>query len=327
MRRRELIAGIASAVAAWPLSARAQTSSMPTIGELITPSERDEETRARLEALRRGLAELGWRESENLRIEYRFGGGNNERIRAYAAELVALSPRLIIANGTPAAAALHQATRSVPVIFALVVDPVGAGYVASMARPGGNATGFTFIEMSLVGKWAEMLKSVAPATTRAALLHNPAATPYASAYLKSAEAATIAMPVLDAPVRDASEAEAVIAEIAREPGASLLIPPDPLNVVLLERYARLAERHRLPALSVYRRFASYGGLMAYGPDTLDVFRRSAAYVDRILKGADPAELPVQAPTKFELALNLRTAKSLELVVPAPLLALADEVIE
>ncbi|HEX8166796.1 MAG TPA: ABC transporter substrate-binding protein [Beijerinckiaceae bacterium] len=327
MRRREVIAGIASAVAAWPLSAGAQTSSMPTIGLLITPSERDEETQARLEALRRGLAEFGWREGENLRVEYRFGAGDNERIRAYAAELVALAPRLIIVNGTPAPAALHRATRSVPVIFALVVDPVGAGYVASMARPGSNATGFTFIDMSLVGKWVEMLKAVAPATTRAALLHNPAGTPYWSAFLKSAEAATIPVPVLDTPVRDAGEAEAVIAESARKPGASLLIPPDPLNVVLLERYARLAERHRLPALSVYRRFASYGGLMAYGPDTLDIFRRAAAYVDRILKGADPAELPVQAPTKFELAINTRTAKVLGLAVPTTLLALADEVID
>jgi putative tryptophan/tyrosine transport system substrate-binding protein len=327
MRRREVVAGIASAIAAWPRPAHAQTSAMSTIGALITPTERDQETQARLEALRRGLAELGWREGENLRIEYRFGGGDNERISAYAAELVAHTPRLIIANGTPAAAALRRATRSIPVIFALVVDPVGAGYVASMSRPGGNATGFTFIEMSLVGKWAEMLKGVAPATTRAALLHNPAVTPYATVYLKSPEAARLAVPVLDAPVRDASEAEAVIAGIAREPGASLLIPPDPLNVVLLERYAQLAEQHRLPALSVYRRFATYGGLMAYGPDTLDIFRRAATYVDRILKGANPAELPVQAPTKFELALNLKTAKSLELVVPPSLLALADEVIE
>jgi len=330
MRRRDVMALLGGAAVAWPRAAAAQSAGgVRRIGVLITPGERDSETQARVAAFRRGLEALGWKEGENLRVDYRWGGGDYERIRAYAAELVGISPSVIIANGTPAAAALREATRSIPVVFALVNDPVGAGYVASMARPGGNATGFTFIELSLIGKWAEMVKAVAPATSRAALIHNPATTPYYAGYLSGAEAAHAAgsVPIVDTPVRSAGDVEAVVAEVARNPGGSLLVPPDPFNVVHLERLAHLAQRFGLPAISVYQRFASFGGLMAYGPDTADIFRRAASYVDRILRGADPADLPVQAPTKFELVVNRKTADGLGLIVPPLLLAQADEVIE
>jgi putative ABC transport system substrate-binding protein len=330
MRRRDIVAlvGTAAGVSGLPLALRAQhRDRLPRLGMLITPSEAEAESQARLVAFRRGLAELGWNDGENLSIEYRFGGGDYDRIRAHAAELVALAPTVIIANGTPAASALKEATRSVPVVFALVIDPVGARYVSSMARPGGNATGFTFIDLSLTGKWAEMLASVAPGISRAALVHNPATTPYYGPYLLSPDARARRPSVVDTPVQSAGDIEAAIAAVAQEPGGSLIFPPDPFVVIHLERLTQLAARFRLPAISVYLRFAKDGGLMAYGPDTLDIFRRAAAYADRILRGASPGDLPVQAPDKYDFAVNLKTASALGLKVPPSLLSVADEVIE
>ena len=295
----------------------------------MTPAESDQESQARLAAFRQGLQKLGWHEGKNVQIDYRWGSGDSKLIRSYAAELVGLAPRVIIANGTPAVAALQQATRSVPIVFALVMDPVGLGYIECFPRPGRNITGFTFIDFSLIGKWLEMLKVVAPATTRAALVHNPAVTPYYEHYLRSAEAAQVstAVQLRGLPVSNVAELEASIAKFGEEPGSSLVFPPDPFNVIHIERTARLAQQLRLPTVSVYRKFAEAGGLMAYGPDTADIFRRSASYVDRIINGADPAELPAQTPDKFELVVNLKTAKTLDLDVSPTLLATADGVIE
>jgi putative ABC transport system substrate-binding protein len=302
---------------------------MPRVGVLMGPAENDPEVQARVAAFRDGLQKLGWIDGQNVRIDYRWGGGDNARFKAYAAELVDHAPRVIIANGTPAVAALSEATRTIPIVFAPIMDPVGLGYVDSFARPGRNITGFTYMDFSLIGKWLDMLKAMAPVTNRAALVHNPNTTPYWAAYLRSGEATAVSQSarLVGMPVRSAAELESAIAGFAREPGGSLVFPPDPFNVVHNERSARLAQHHRLPAASVNRRFAEVGGLAAYGPDLADTFRRSASYVDRILKGETPAGLPVQNPDKFEFVINLKTAKALGLDVPTELLATADEVIE
>jgi putative tryptophan/tyrosine transport system substrate-binding protein len=243
--------------------------------------------------------------------------------------MVKLAPDLIVANGTPFVEALHQATRSIPIVFVLSNDPVGLGHVASMARPGGNITGFIFMELSLIGKWLELLKQMAPGLSRTALLFNPDTTPYYVPYLRSIETAPSPMPLelKGAPVRDAAELEGLIKSIAQEAGGSLISPAGPFNIIHDRAIAGLTERLRLPAISIYRQFVMDGGLMAYGPESADVFRRSAEYVDRILKGESPADLPVQAPTKFSFIINLKTAKLLGLTPPPTLLALADEVIE
>jgi putative ABC transport system substrate-binding protein len=327
MRRRQFIAALGGA-AAWPLTARAQQA-LPRIGVLITPGEGDPESRARIAAFRESLQKLGWIDGKNVRLDFRWGGGDSARIKAHAVELVSLAPKVIIGNGTPAVEALSQATRTIPIIFALIVDPVGQGYIDSFARPGRNITGFTFIDFSLVGKWLEMLKALAPSTNRAALIYNPNTTPYWAGYLRSEDAArvsTIAR-LVGMPVQTASELESAVAAFAPEPGGSLILPPDPFNVVNFKLTISLAQQLRLPSVSAYRSFAERGGLAAYGPDTLDVFRRSASYVDRILKGEKPADLPVQNPDKFEVVINLKIAKALGLEVPATLLATADEVIE
>jgi putative ABC transport system substrate-binding protein len=328
MRRREVIALVGGA-AAWPLVARAQADRMRRIGVLMGVAEDEPEGQARIAAFRDGLRELGWIDGRNVRIEYRRAGGGIDRIRAYTAEMVALAPDVIVANGTPFVDALHRATRSIPIVFVLSNDPVGLGHVASMANPGGNITGFTFLELSLVGKWLEMLKQMAPAVMRTALVFNPDSTPYYLSYLHSIEAAPPSIPVVlkGAPVGDAAELEGLIGSVAREAGGSLISPAGPFNVVHSRTIAQLAERFRLPAISIYRQFVVDGGLMAYGPESADIFRRSAAYVDRILKGENPADLPVQAPAKFSFIINLRTAKTLGLTPPPTLVALADEVIE
>jgi ABC-type uncharacterized transport system substrate-binding protein len=329
VRRREFIAALGGA-AAWPLGVWAQPADrVPRVGVLISPAENDPEAQARVAAFRQSLQKLGWTEGSNIRVDYRWGGGDSERIKRYAAELVGLAPNVIIANGTPAVAALQQATRVVPIVFAQVMDPVGLGYIESFARPGGNITGFTFIDLSVIGKWLDMLKAMAPGTNRAALVYNPAVTPYYEAYLRSSEAASASQTVRLAgtPVSTPAELETAITDFARDPGGSLILPPDPFNVVHLERTAGLAQRLRLPTVSVYRKFADAGGLMSYGPDTTDIFRRAAAYVDRIIKGERPHDLPAQTPDKFEVVINLKTARALGLDVPDTILAVADEVIE
>jgi len=328
--RRKFIAALGGTAVAWPLAARAQQpEQMRGIGLLLGIAENDPEAQARVTAFRQGLQELGWVEGRNIRIDSRFAAGEAPLIRDYVAELMALSPDLFLANSTPVIAALRQATSSIPIVFAVVNDPVGQGFISSMAHPGGNITGFTFIEFAIIGKWLQMLKDVAPAVARVAIMFNPQTAPYYDTYLHSFDAMprAVAVELTAAPVRDGPEIEAVIAQLGRKPGGGLIVPPDPFIVVHRETIMKSAERHRLPVVWSYRQFVTEGALMSYGPDTTDIFRRSASYVDLIFKGAKPGDLPVQTPRKFELVINLKTAKTLGLKVPPQLLALADEVIE
>jgi len=295
MSRREFLT-LLGAAAGWPVGARAQQSKpVPRVGVLMTVAENDPDSLRRIGAFREGLRALGWVEGQNVTIEYRWAAGEVGRIQQYAEELVALKPDVILANSTPVLGALQKLTKTVPIVCALVNDPVVLGFVASLSRPGGNITGFTFIDPELIVKWMELLKQVAPSINRAALVFNPKTAPF---YYHD-----------------------------RNPGGSIIVGPDPFTIVHIREIAALSQEHKLPAISVYRQFVTDGGLMSYGPDTMDIFRRSASYVDRILKGASPAELPVQQPTKFELFVNLKSAQVLGLSVPPTLLALADEVIE
>jgi len=323
IERRKFLATLGGA-AAWPLAARAQQGErMRRIGLLQGLAESDPEARARTAAFRQELEALGWTEGRNIRIDYRFAGGNAARVQAYTTELVNSAPDLIVAHSSPVVASLKQATSTIPIVIAVVNDPIGQGFVASLARPGGNITGFAFVEFTMVGKWLELLKEMAPGVRRVALMFNPQTAPYYAIYLH----ATLAGELAAAPVRDEAEVEAAIAAIAREPAGGLIAAADPFTRTHRALIMRLAQHHRLPAVYAFRQFVAEGGLMSYGPDTVDIVRRSASYVDRILKGATPADLPIQQPTKFELAINLKTAKSLGLDVPLFLQQRADEVIE
>ena len=328
MRRREFIMGLGGTAASLPFATRAQQPErVRRIGVLMGTEEGEPEGQSRIAAFRQGLRELGWVDGRNIQIEYRWSSG--PRQAAYAAELVGIDPEVIVTNGTPFLDAVHKGTRSIPVVFVLSNDPVGLGHIASMAKPGGNITGFTFMELSLIGKWLDMLRQIAPGVTRSALLFNPDTTPYYRPYLRDVEAtpATLPLRLVRSEVRETHALEASIEALASEGGGSLISPAGPFNVANGRVIAQLAERFRLPAVSIYRQFALDGGLMAYGPDGSDIFRRSADYVDRILKGTNPGDLPAQAPTKFNFVINLKTARSLGLTAPANLLALADEVIE
>jgi ABC-type uncharacterized transport system substrate-binding protein len=329
MKRREFIALLGGA-AAWPLAARAQQpGGMRHIGVLQGLAENDPEAQARTAAFRQELEALGWTEGRNIRIDYRFAGGSAARVQAYAAELVNSAPDLIVAHSSPVVAALKQATSTIPIVIAVVNDPLGQGFVTSLARPGGNITGFAFVEFTMVGKWLELLKEMAPGVRRVALIFNPQTAPYYAIYLRKfgAVPTTLAAELAAAPVRDEAEVEAAIAGIAREPAGGLIAAADPFTRTHRALIMRLAQHHRLPTVYGFRQFVAEGGLMSYGPDTVDIVRRSASYVDRILKGAAPADLPIQQPTKFELAINLKTAKSLGLDVPLFLQQRADDVIE
>jgi len=329
IKRREFITLLGGAVAAWPLQARAQQAErVRRIGLLMGVAD-DREGQARVIALKQGLQELGWTDGRNIEIETRFGGADAGRIRAQATELVALAPDVLVGQGTPVIRALRQATSSIPIVMVPVIDPVEQGFVSSLAHPGGNITGFTFIDFQMVGKWLQMLKEAAPSVARAALMFNPDTSPYYYLYLRSfeAEPRSIAVEVTAAPVRGTAEVEEAIAKLGREPGRGVIVPPDAFTIVHRQLFIRLAQQHRLPAVYAYRAYVAQGALMSYGPEPYDLFRRSASYVDRILKGAKPADLPIQQPTKFELAINLKTAKALGLQIPEKLLALADEVIE
>jgi putative ABC transport system substrate-binding protein len=330
MRRRAFIGALGGAAVAWPLAARAQrTGSMRNVGVLLSGIESDPDSQVRIAAFRQGFAELGWKDGGNVHIEYRWSAGKSELIRQYAEELVSLAPDVILANSTPVIAAFKSITTSVPIVFALAIDPVGLGQVKSLARPGGNFTGFTFIDPALIGKWAELIREAAPGVIRAALLFNPKTTPFYPGWLREIETARQAggVELIAMPVTTTAEMETAVNTLAQKPDSSLMIGPDPFNVVRVKQMAQLATQNRLPAISVYRPFAVEGGLIAYGPDTADIFRRAAGYVDRILKGASPAELPVQQPDKFEFIVNLKAAKTLGLTMPRTLLATADEVIE
>jgi putative ABC transport system substrate-binding protein len=330
MRRREFIGLLGGAAASLPLLAHAQgTGGVRKVGVVLSGVESDPDSQARITAFRDGLAKLGWKEGENVQIEYRWSAGKSDLIRQYAEELVALKPDVILANSTPVIAMLKSLTTSIPVVFALATDPVGLGHVQSLARPGGNFTGFTFIDPALIGKWIGLLKEIMPNLARAGLLFNPNTTPFYPGWIREIETARLSgtTALVAMAVGSDNEMEAAIAALAQRQDSCLMIGPDPFNVVRIRRIAQLVAQNRLPAISVYRPLAAEGGLMSYGPDTADIFRRSAGYVDRILKGASPADLPVQQPDKFEFVINLKAAKALGLIVPTTLLATADEVIE
>jgi putative ABC transport system substrate-binding protein len=329
MKRREFITLFGGAAAAWPVTARAQQSEVRRIGVLMGYGENDSEAQAWVAAFREGLQKLGWTEGRNIRIDTRWGRADMELMQRFAQELVALQPDLILSQITPTTAALLQQTHTIPIVFAMVADPVGSGFVASLSRPGGHVTGFVTLEGSLSGKWLELLKEIAPRVARVALLFNPATAPFIEYYLTpvKAAAASIGVEVIAAPVHDASELESVVAMQAREPNAGLIVMPDSFLIVHRTEVTSMAARYRLPVVYPYRQFAELGGLLSYGFDRLDNWRRAAGYVDRILKGEKPGDLPVQAPTKYELVINLKTAKALGLDVPWILQQRADEVIE
>jgi putative ABC transport system substrate-binding protein len=328
MKRRDFITLLSGAVAAWPLGANAQTKHMRRIGVLMGLAAGDPEAQSRVVALENGLRELGWVKGRNLSIEYRWAGDGSV-LRDHAAELLAMAPDLILANSTPVTAALREQNRTVPIVFTQVTDPVGQGLVPNLAHPGGNLTGFTSFEFSIGTKWLEALKQTAPRVTRVALVFNPQSAPFADLFLRPVEAAAPSFSVapIVAAVRDPADVDRVFDALAREPNGSLMVLPDISMTNYREAIIALAARHRVPAVYPYRYFAASGGLMSYGIDGTDVLRRAASYVDRILKGASPGELPIQAPTKYELVINLNTAKALGLDVPPMLLARADEVIE
>jgi putative ABC transport system substrate-binding protein len=328
MRRREFIAGFAGA-AALPIVARAQRSdALRRVGLLTTQAPGDEEARDREAALRDGLKELGWIEGRNLRLEVRRAAGNEDRLRALAAELVGLVPDVIVASATTSLAALQRATSTIPIVFAQVTDPVGSGFVKSLARPGGNITGFTQHEFSIGVKWLELLKELAPRTERAGIVYDPD-NPASNGYLLEIKAALPAfrMQSSEQPVRNAADIERAIAAIASQPNAGFVVLPGPGPSVRRDQVVALAAQHRLPAVYPFRYWVPRGGLAAYGIDNIDLHRRAASYVDRILKGDKPAELPVQNAIKFQLVINLKTAKALGLDPPITLLARTDEVIE
>ena len=326
--RRELLAALGGAAAAWPLATRAQQAErMRRIGVLMGVAN-DAEGEARVAAFRQGLQQLGWVEGRNVLVEYRWGGGDPSRLKIQAAEVAVMMSDVILAGGTAALVPMQQATRSIPIVFVGSADPVGRGFVASRLRPGGNMTGFTIFEVSLIEKMLEALKQIAPGTARAVLIYSPTNS-NAADYWGSLEmvAPTFAVKPVAAPVRDADEIERACAALSGERNDGLLVPPDPITTAQRELIIALAARYRLPAVYPFRFFVTSGGLMSYGPDTVDPYRRAAGYVDRILKGEKPGELPVQAPTKYELVINLKTAKAIGVTVPPTLLARADEVIE
>jgi len=330
IQRRKFLAALGGA-AAWPLAARAQQGErMRRIGVLMPFAEDDPDSQPRAKAFERGLNELGWREGQNVQIDYRWAAGEVDRMATNAMEVVGSAPDVILAATTTALEAAYRATHTVPIVFVVVSDPVGGGFVSNLPHPGGNVTGFTNVEPSLGGKWLELLKEVAPRVARVALMYNPRTAPSGGDYFLrpfEAAAASLAIKPIAAPVHDVAAIEDTVAALARQPDSGLIAMPDIFTTVNRDRIISLAARFRVPTIYPYRYFAVGGGLMSYGVDNLEAFRRSASYVDRILKGEKTADLPVQAPTKYEFVINLRTAKALGLQIPDKLLALADEVIE
>jgi ABC-type uncharacterized transport system substrate-binding protein len=327
MRRRDFITLLGGAATAWPLAVRAQQSAIRRIGVLMGFAESDHGAQSGLAGFREELRKLGWMEGRNIEIDTRWATA--ESMQSFAKELVALQPDFILTSSTPATAAVLQQTHIIPIIFVMVSDPVGSGFVASLPRPGGNVTGFTAIEGSLGGKWVELLKEIAPQIARVVFLFNPAMATYAEYYLHpfKVAAASIGVEAVVAPVHNSSELESVVTTQAREPNSGLIIMPDAFIIGHRAEITSLAARYRVPAVYWSRFFAEFGGLISYGPNGVDEYRRAASYADRILKGATPSELPVQAPIKFELVINLKTARTLGLEIPPTLLARADEVIE
>jgi putative ABC transport system substrate-binding protein len=329
VKRRQFITLLGGA-AAWPVAARAQQPQrIRRIGVLMVTPEHDPQSRARVAAFQQGLEKLGWTIERNLQIDYRWGIADQERAAAATAELLSLAPDLLLANAATAGRAVQQATRTVPTVFTGISEPVAQGLVASLARPGGNITGFTNLEPSVGGKWLEVLKEIDPRVTRVAFMLNPSLSPVTELFYRSVEmaAAKLSVQASIASVTEAAHIEAVVTNLGRDPGGGLIIPPDTFLVSHRNLLVELTSRYRLPAIFPFQYFAAAGGLVSYGPDLVDQFRRAAVYVDRILRGEKPAELPVQQPTKFEFVINLKTARMLGLTVPQTMLALADEVIE
>jgi putative ABC transport system substrate-binding protein len=329
MRRREFIGHLGGAAAFLPLAARAQQPGrMRRIGVLLNITADDPESQGRLAAFAQGLQSLGWVIGQNVRVEYRWGGGSVDAMRKYAEELVAIAPDVILAQSTAAVAPLLQSTRAIPIVFTVVADPVGAGYVQSLAHPGGNATGFTGFEYAFAGKWLELLKEIAPSVTRAAVLREAGSvTGPAQFGAIQAVAPTLGVELRPVDTRNVDEIERDITAFARGSDGGIVVTGSPAATVYRKAIVELAARHRLPGVYYTRYFAAGGGLISYGPDFVDQFRRAAGYVDRILKGEKPADLPVQSPIKYETVLNLKTANALGLAVPTTVLARADEVIE
>jgi putative ABC transport system substrate-binding protein len=329
MKRREFITLLGGAAVAWPLAARAQQGErMRRIGVLMTLAADDPQGQARIAAFLLGLQQLDWTDGRNVRIDTRWAAGNADDIRRYAAELVALAPDVILAPGSTTVGPLLQATRAVSIVFVHAPDPVGAGFVDSLARPGGNATGFLSFEYGISGKWLELLREIAPGVTRAAVIRDHTLTSGTGQWgAIQAVAPSLGLDVRPVNVRDASEIERAVSAFARAPKSGLIVTGSALAMFHRELMVGLAARHKLPAVYSQRPFVAAGGLISYGADLIDQYRRAAGYVDRILKGEKPADLPVQAPTKYELVINLKTAKALGLTVPDTLLARADEVIE
>jgi putative ABC transport system substrate-binding protein len=328
VKRREFIAGLVGGAAAWPVGARAQDR-MRQIAVLVPHPPGDVEAQARIAGFEQGLKEVGWIVGRNVRLEYRWSEPDTQSLQRLAKEIVELQPDLILSLYTPSTAAFLRQTRIVPTVFVMVSDPVGSGFVTSLPKPGGNITGFLNLEGSLGGKWLELLREIAPHVSRVAFLFNPATAPFAEYYLNPFRTAATSLGVeaIAAPVRDVSEIEPVITAQAREPNGGLIVMSDTFMGVHREQIVSLANRHRLPSIYPYRYYTELGGLLSYGIDPVDLFRRSAIYVDRIFKGAKPSELPVQAPSKFEFVINLKTARTLGLEVPLLLQQRADEVIE
>jgi putative tryptophan/tyrosine transport system substrate-binding protein len=328
MNRRECIAGLGSA-AAWPVVARAQQGDrVRRIGVLRPNDENDPFAKAQVSAFTQALADLGWTDGRNVRIDLRWHGDGTNQIRAFAQELVGLQPDIILTTGTAATAALQRETRTIPIVFASVIDPVAASIVTRLDRPGGNITGFATLEASLGGKWLELLSEIAPGLTRAAILFNPDLPP-ASTYVPSLETAARSLKVvlITAPVHTDAEIETAIIALGREPGGGLVVMPDGFMGTHRAPIILAAARNNVPTVAGGSAFVREGGLLSYGPDSVDTYRRAASYVDRILRGAKPGDLPVQFPVKYEMAVNLKTAKALGLMVPQSILLTADEVIE
>src|SRR6516165_4070012 len=325
INRRQFITLLGGA-AAWPLAARAQGERMRRIGVLMNLAADDAEGQARLTAFLQGLQQSGWTDGRNVRIDYRWAAGNAGHFYRYAEELLALAPDVILASATPSVQALQQATRTVPIVFAMVGDPVGMGVVASLARPGGNTTGFTPMEFGFGAKWVELLKDIAPRVTRVAVLRDLTIGPAQLSAIQ-AVAPSFGVELSAVGVRDAGKIERAVAAFARSSNAGMIVTASTSGAVHRDLITMLAARHRLPAVYSFRYYVTAGGLISYAAGTIDIYQRAASYVDRILKGEKPADLPVQAPTKYELVINLKTAKALGIEMPASVLARADEVIE
>jgi putative ABC transport system substrate-binding protein len=331
VKRREFITLLGGAAATWPVAARAQQADRPRrIGVLMPFAMTDAAGKIELAGFAQQLKNLGWTDGGNLRIDYRWAAGNPENMQAMAKELIALQPDVLFSRSTPVTKALLQQTRTIPLVFAVVSDPVGDGFVASVARPGGNATGFANAEASLTGKWLGLLKEMMPSISRVALLYDPKVAPGGGAYytkLIEAAAPQFAVTPTAIPVHNAVDIESAVGDFVRKPNGGLVVLPDSTTNLHRERIIALAAQHRVPAVYAFRYIAADGGLMSYGVDVVELFRRAATYVDRILTGVKPADLPVQLPEKFQLVLNLKTAAAMGLTIPTSLQLLADEVIE